>query len=358
MVVGKFGFYTAGPNTALVTSSGKIAIAGRLFALPIIHRVDSLSLKLRTITVHTNHGTTVNGVAVHVTGCCQVKIHGWSTVPGPHGEEMAIDHDAIRLAAQHFLGHSDAHIADAIQKTVEGHQRAIIGTLTIEQLYSDRSAFSHQVKELCVQDMRNMGLSMVSYTVAEISDDEGYINALGTTQTEKVKRAATEGFAMHRSNALAKSREMEAHSHLKINQQRELMIQSHKELQIHRASAQTTINQAEANQQKAYAIEIAKENAVLHVAKRDAEAAKAEAERVVEAINVQKAKLHNEIRKNIPANAALYRKEREAEAIRAKSAADADRLRMISEAQAYSIRLKGAAKTKALEERVRMWNEW
>lgn len=358
MVTGKFGFYTAGPNTALITSGGKIAIGGRLFALPIVQRVDSLSLTLRTIMVTTAHGTTINGVAVHVTGCCQVKIRAWTAISDGPDERMEIDEGAIRLAAQHFLGHSESEIADAIRKTVEGHQRAIIGTLTIEQLYSDRNAFSLRVKDLCTEDMRNMGLAMVSYTVAEISDDQGYIEALGVRQIEKVKREATEGAAFHENLALSKGREMQAESHVKVNRERQRVIQSNKTVQVALSTAQTTIDQAVATQQKAGPIEHAEQNATLRVAKRDAEAARVHAEREVEAINVEKQRLRNEITRNVPADAGLFAKEKRAEAIRATASADALRIRHIAEAEAEAIRAKGEAKTLVLGERIQMWNEW
>ena len=49
--------------------------------------------------------------------------------------------------------------------------------------------------------MRNMGLAVVSYTAADITDENGYIDALGVTQTEAVKREAVEGAAKKQSAA-------------------------------------------------------------------------------------------------------------------------------------------------------------
>ena len=57
------------------------------------------------------------------------------------------DKDSIQVAATHFLGDSERNIKEAILKTMEGHQRQIIGTLTVEEIYKDRARFSERVRE-------------------------------------------------------------------------------------------------------------------------------------------------------------------------------------------------------------------
>ena len=56
------------------------------------------------------------------------------------------DLEKILLAAQHFLGSSKAAMEDSIRSTMEGHQRQILGTLTVEELYKDRAKFSSRVR--------------------------------------------------------------------------------------------------------------------------------------------------------------------------------------------------------------------
>ena len=79
--------------------------------------------------------------------------------------------------------------------TIDGHQRQVRGTLTVEKIYKDREAFAATVKEGVLEDMANMGYELVSYVVTDVSDDNGYMDALGMTQTAKVKRDAAEGVA-------------------------------------------------------------------------------------------------------------------------------------------------------------------
>ena len=57
------------------------------------------------------------------------------------------------------------------------------------------------MKELVDPDLLGMGFALVSYTVTEVDDREGYITALGATQTASVKREAEEGKAKNESQA-------------------------------------------------------------------------------------------------------------------------------------------------------------
>lgn len=54
-----------------------------------------------------------------------------------------------------------------------GHQRAIMGTMTVEEIYQDRKKFAVNVMEVASSDLIQMGLSVVSYTLKDIKDSEG-----------------------------------------------------------------------------------------------------------------------------------------------------------------------------------------
>ena len=51
----------------------------------------------------------------------------------------------LNAAAEQFLGRSIEDIHMTILQTVEGHLRAILGTLTIEEIFTDRELFAQQV---------------------------------------------------------------------------------------------------------------------------------------------------------------------------------------------------------------------
>jgi len=179
------GFRTVGPNQAIIRSGGgdqpKIVVGGRTFVMPFLQRAQILSLEVMTLTVNTARVYTKAGVALSVDGVAQVKV--------ARGEE------AIRTAAQQFLGKTPQLIADIALQTLEGHQRAMLGTMTVEDIYQDRDAFATQVREVASTDMANMGMEIVSFTIRDIQDEHGYLEALGVRRTSEVKRDASIGQA-------------------------------------------------------------------------------------------------------------------------------------------------------------------
>jgi flotillin len=93
--------------------------------------------------------------------CCsfQVKIQG-------QNEEMLL------AACEQFLGKPELEIQQIALVTLEGHQRAIMGSMTVEEIYKDRKKFSKQVFEVASSDLVNMGITVVSYTLKDIRDEE------------------------------------------------------------------------------------------------------------------------------------------------------------------------------------------
>lgn len=102
---------------------------------------------------------TSQGVPISVTGIAQVKIQGQNE-------------DMLLTACEQFLGKSEKEIQHIALVTLEGHQRAIMGSMTVEEIYKDRKKFSKQVFEVASSDLVNMGITVVSYTLKDIRDEE------------------------------------------------------------------------------------------------------------------------------------------------------------------------------------------
>jgi flotillin len=72
-----------------------------------------------TLKVTSTHVNSVQGVPISVTGIAQVKIQG-------QNEEMLL------AACEQFLGKTEDEIQQVALETLEGHQRAIMGSMTVE----------------------------------------------------------------------------------------------------------------------------------------------------------------------------------------------------------------------------------
>lgn len=78
----------------------------------------------------------------------------------------------LLAACEQFLGKTESEIQHIALVTLEGHQRAIMGSMTVEEIYKDRKKFSKQVFEVASSDLVNMGITVVSYTLKDIRDEE------------------------------------------------------------------------------------------------------------------------------------------------------------------------------------------
>jgi flotillin len=181
-----------GPNQVLVISGSshkvvdadgtvrtrgfRIVKGGGTFVMPILEKVDVLSLELLTIDVQTPEVYTSKGVPVKVDGVAQIKIKG--------------DDVSIATASEQVLSKTIDEIKSVATQTLEGHLRAILGTMTVEDIYQNRDAFASKVQEVAAGDMANMGLGIVSFTIRDVSDGQGYLDALGKPRIAQVKRDA------------------------------------------------------------------------------------------------------------------------------------------------------------------------
>ena len=79
----------------------------------------------------------------------------------------------LLAACEQFLGKTDEEITQVALETLEGHQRAIMGNMTVEEIYRDRQTFSQKVFDVASVDLHNMGISVISYTLKDIRDEVG-----------------------------------------------------------------------------------------------------------------------------------------------------------------------------------------
>merc|ERR1719447_1644885 len=128
---------------------------------------------------------TKQGVPLTVTGVAQVKIMK--------------DKQFLGIAAEQFLGKKEDEITDTILQTLEGHLRAILGTLTVEEVYKDRDQFANLVREIATPDVGKMGIEILSFTIKDVYDNVDYLSSLGVTQANRdagIREAECEKSAM------------------------------------------------------------------------------------------------------------------------------------------------------------------
>ncbi len=159
----------------------RLVRGGATLLIPFLEKVEYLSLNVLTVPLATTRAYTVQGVPVSVKAVANVKIKG--------------DDESLRAAAERFLGMSPDVFHKLVFQTLEGHLRAILGTLTVEEINNDRQSFAQKLTTEAAGDLEKMGIGLDALTIQEISDEEGYLDALGQRRTAEVQRDAEIGKA-------------------------------------------------------------------------------------------------------------------------------------------------------------------
>ena len=226
------------PDGTIQKRGFRIKKGGGTFVVPILEKVDILSLELMTIDVQTPEVYTSKGVPVKVDGVAQVKIKG--------------DDISIATAAEQFLSKSTDEIKNVAMQTLEGHLRAILGTMTVEEIYQNRDAFASKVQEVAATDMQNMGMGIVSFTIRDITDPNEYLKNLGKPRISQVKRDAQIAQAEADRDAIIKSSQAtQAGQEAKFAADSKIA-ESQRDYQTNVASYQATVNQKKAEADLAY----------------------------------------------------------------------------------------------------------
>merc|ERR1719422_2898058 len=187
---------------------------------------------------------TKQGVPLTVTGVAQVKIMK--------------DPALLEIAAEQFLGKKEDEITETILQTLEGHLRAILGTLTVEEVYKDRDQFAALVREIATPDVGKMGIEILSFTIKDVFDNVDYLASLGKSQTAAVKRDAEIGVAQANRDAGIREAECQKAS-MDERFSCQATIENHtRAYKLQCAKFDEEVNTAKAQAQLAYELEVAK----------------------------------------------------------------------------------------------------
>ncbi|MBI2932552.1 MAG: flotillin family protein [Planctomycetes bacterium] len=326
-------YVKVGPNEALIVSGRKRIIrtgdgreravgfrtvkGGATFVWPVFEKAETMSLELMTIDVKTPEVYSKTGVPVIVDGVAQIKIKG--------------DEVSIANASERFLGKTPAEIMNVAHHTLEGHLRAIIGQMNVEDLYTNREMFAQKVQEVSSSDFATMGLQIDSFTIKEIRDNQGYLDALGKPRTAQVKRDAVVGQAEADRDATIKSAEAHQLGQKARFTAETQVAQSQRDFEVARAQYTASMNDAKAKSDQAYPLQEA-------IAKQ---AVKLEEMKILE---IEKERMIEIRRKELQAT---IEKPAEAEKFRVLQIADAQKYQIIQEAEGRALAAQNVGRGEA-----------
>lgn len=241
----------------------RIIRGGSAVRIPVIERVDYLSLNIMTIPLRIESAYNIEGVPVSVNAVAAVKIGG--------------DDYSIGNAIERFLGMTVEQVQDVIFQTMEGHLRSILGTLTVEEINTDRQAFAQRMTAESAQDLARMGLIIDVLTIQQISDQNGYLDALGQKRTAEVKRDAEIGRAEADRDARQRSAVAMREASTAEAEAEALIAQAQTDTNVVKAQYQASVLAEEARAAQAGPLADAEAQRAVVVAEQNVEMARTEA---------------------------------------------------------------------------------
>ncbi|UJR83117.1 flotillin family protein [Sandaracinus amylolyticus] len=188
IVSGRRSSYVDPETHERVEKSFAVLHGGGTFVWPIRERVDRMSVELMTLEILTPEFFTKFGVPIVVDGIAQIKVRSDDPI-------------SLATAAEMFLSKSTREMNEIAHQMMQGHLRAVISTLPFEEIHANPEAFAQTVQRLTAEDLANMGIQVVSFTIREVQDPSGYLKALGRPQVAEVQKNALVGEANARRDA-------------------------------------------------------------------------------------------------------------------------------------------------------------
>jgi flotillin len=159
---------------------------------PIVQDYAYMSLEPLVIEIPLEGALSLNNIRVNVPSTFTVGI---SKVPV-----------LMSNAAERLLGLGAQAIREQAQDIILGQLRLVIATLSIEEINKDREKFMSLINENVAQEVNKIGLELINVNIRDITDESGYIVAIGQrAAAEAINRAKVEVAGQEREGAVGEA---------------------------------------------------------------------------------------------------------------------------------------------------------
>ena len=317
-----------GSNKDGSTRSAKCIHGGAAFIWPVIQAYEFLDLTPMSISVDLENALSRQNIRINVPSRFTV---GVSTEPG-----------VMQNAAERLLGLKLAEIQELAKDIIFGQLRLVIATMDIEEINTDRDKFLEAVSRNVEGELKKIGLRLINVNVTDISDESGYIDALGKEAAAKAINDAKKNVAERDRDGSIGEANARKDQRVQVAQADATAIQGENaaKVEVAMSNAQRREKEAEATRIATAAEKIAAAQALeeAYAAEQKAEEARAQREKATQEADVI-------VRTEIDKRRMELEAEAEAEQIRRKARGEADAIlaKMQAEAQgAQEILLKQA----------------
>ncbi len=170
-----------GKNPDGTPRSARCIHGGAAFIVPVVQSYEFLDLTPISISVDLRNALSRQNIRIDVPSTFTVGI--------------STDEGIMQNAAERLLGLKLTQIQELAKDIIFGQLRLIIATMDIEEINTDRDKFLEQVSRNVESELKKIGLRLINVNVTDISDESGYILALGKEAAAKAINDAKKSVA-------------------------------------------------------------------------------------------------------------------------------------------------------------------
>lgn len=306
-----------GTNSDGSSRSAKCIHGGAAFIWPVIQSYEYLDLTPISISVDLKNALSRQNIRIDVPSRFTVGI--------------STENGIMQNAAERLLGLKLSEIQELARDIIFGQLRLIIATMDIEEINTDRDKFLEAVSRNVESELKKIGLRLINVNVTDITDESGYITALGKEAAAKAINDAKQSVAEKDRDGAIGEANAQRDQRISVSEANSLAITGENEAQITIAQSNAVRREREAEALRrataAEKIQQAKALEDAYGAEKEAEMARAAREQAtLEADVLVKAEIEKR-QKEIAAEA-------EAEQTRRKAKGEADAIYAKMEAEA------------------------
>lgn len=366
------GYIKAPADKAYIISglkkNPKVLIGKAGIKIPFLERKDTLLLKQISIDIKTDGFVpTKDFIGVNIDAIAKIRIISEQDIGkqkeftknvidengNVHSEVVTttISEEMAQAAMRNFLNMGEPQIVAALQDSLQGNMREIVGTQTLKALCQDRKSFGDEVQSKAQADMNALGVWIESCNIQNMKDEQDLINALGMDNMAAIQKSASIAKAnADKDVAIAQAEASKQANDARVKADTEIA-EKQNELAIKQAELKRESDTKKAIADAAYEIQQEEQRKTIESARVNADIA--QQERTVELkrkeAEVTEQALDAEVKKK--ADADKYRRQQEAEAnlIEQSRKADAEKYQQEKEAEIRQIQADADKEAKKKE---------
>src|ERR1700683_2528847 len=225
-----FGYRVPAPDEAMLISGGKHGMKGSPFRVVIGHGafVTPITRKVRYLTLSMQEAevaetcVTKQGISLNVRSVIAFKVGN--------------DEESIVNAGQRFLSDQD-QMSTLTGRIFAGHLRSIIGSMTVEEIVTERQKLASEVLDGSKAEMVKIGLTVDSLQIQSIDDmNSGYIDAMAAPHTAAIQRSAQ--IAQAQANQASAEAQQESQRKQAEYQRQTMIVQAQYKAEVDKAQAE------------------------------------------------------------------------------------------------------------------------